>query len=319
MPATTATAPGKIILFGEHSVVYGRPAIAVPVKQVQARAVVKANPRGQRGAVSLQAPDIGLQAELDELSNQHPLAAAVRLVLTALKLPTPPACSIRVTSTIPIASGLGSGAAISIAVMRAMSAFLGRPLANDQICAMAFEVEKLHHGTPSGIDNTTITYEKPVFYIKGKSAEIFSIPRPFTIVIGDTGLASPTAASVADVRKGWQAKKDLFEAMFDSAGAVAEAARQSLETGMIETLGPLMDANHGILTKMGVSSTELDRLVRAARSAGAWGAKLSGGGRGGNMIALVAPKDAAQIAAALQAAGAVRTIVTQVSGKKPAA
>ncbi len=92
-------------------------------------------------------------------------------------------------------------------------------------------------------------------------------------------------------------------------GAIAEAARQAIESGGIELLGPLMDANHGVLRKMGVSSAELDTLVTAARKGGAWGAKLCGGGCGGNMIALVPPARAEGVAKALQSAGAVRTIV----------
>ncbi len=314
MPAVSATAPGKIILFGEHAVVYGRPAIAAPVTQVKARATVSADPRGEPGRVRLQAPDVGLEALLDDLPAGQPLAAAVRLVLAELGIERAPACTLRVTSTIPIASGLGSGAAISVAILRAFSAFLGRPLPDERVSALAFEVEKLHHGTPSGIDNTVITRGMPVYFVKGKPVETVPVPQPFTIVIGDTGVASPTGVAVGDVRRAWQANPDNYEALFDSAGALADAARQMIAAGQVEALGPLMDANQGILVKMGVSSPELDRLVAAARRAGALGAKLSGAGRGGNMIALAPPQKAGAIAQALEEAGAVRTIVTVVQG-----
>jgi mevalonate kinase len=314
MPAVTATAPGKIILFGEHAVVYGRPAIAVPLRDVQARAVVKAEPKLANGVIRLQAPDTGLEADLADLPLSHPLAAAVRGVMEALEVARVPACTVRVTSSIPVAAGLGSGAAVSVAIIRAFSAFLGRPLPDEKVCALAFEVEKIHHGTPSGIDNTVITYSQPVYFVKGSPIETFTIPRPFTLVIGDTGIASPTAVSVGDVRKAWSKDKDHYEALFDSVGSIVDSARQTLGIGLTETLGPLMNANHGILKKMGVSSPELDRLVEAARAAGAGGAKLSGGGRGGNMIALADPKKAGPVAEALQKAGAVRTTVTTVSG-----
>ena len=100
----------------------------------------------------------------------------------------------------------------------------------------------------------------------------------------------------------------------NSTGAIVDSARSAIENGTIELLGPLMDANHGLLRKMGVSCPELDALVQAAREAGARGAKLSGGGQGGNMIALVGAYNAEKVAAALEKTGAVHTIITQVRG-----
>jgi mevalonate kinase len=312
MPAFTATAPGKIILFGEHAVVYGRPAIAVPVFQVRARAVVIADPRGQPGHVEVEAPDIRLESALDALPRQHPLAAAIRGTASTLGVSTLPACRVRVTSTIPLASGLGSGAAVSVALIRALAAFLGHPLDDERVSALAFEVEKLHHGTPSGIDNTVVTYAKPVFFIRGQPIESFHVAQPFTVVVGDTGIASPTALAVGDLRQAWTADPARYELLFDSAGEIARQARRLIEAGEPGQLGRLMDQNHALLQEMGVSSPELDRLVAAARQAGARGAKLSGAGRGGNMIALVDDEAASAVAAALEAAGAARTIITAV-------
>ncbi len=312
MPAFTASAPGKIILFGEHAVVYGRPAIAAPVSQVKAKANVTADPKGTPGNVRIHAPDIGLEASLGDLPADQPLAAAIQGVLTSLRVKRAPACSIKVSSTIPVAAGLGSGAAVSVAMIRAFSAFLGHPLPDETISAMAFEVEKLHHGTPSGIDNTVVTFTKPVYFVKGQPIETLRVSRPFTLVIGDTGIASPTKASVGDVRAAWQANKAQYEAYFDSIHGIVDSARSAIESGVIELLGPLMDANHGILKKIGVSCSELDTLTLAARKAGALGAKLCGGGRGGNMIALVSKDRAEAVAAALKKAGAVRGIITEI-------
>jgi len=312
MPAFTATAPGKIILFGEHAVVYGRPAIAVPVVEVRARAIVNANVRAATGSMRIQAPDIEVDTYLAELPDQHPLAAVVFGVLSALHVARPPACTLRVTSTIPVASGLGSGAAVSVAVVRALSAFLGHPLPDETVSELAYEVEKLHHGTPSGIDNTVVTYARPVYFVRGQPIEILRLATPFTIVIGDTGISSPTKVAVGDVRRLWQENPHHYETLFDSIGQVASQARQAIQGGQTSALGPLMNANHALLQQIGVTSIELDRLVDAARVAGAWGAKLSGGGRGGNMIALVSTGQASEVARSLEEAGARRVIVTQV-------
>jgi mevalonate kinase len=318
MPAFTASAPGKIILFGEHAVVYGRPAIAVPVTGVRARAMVSADLRATEGQVRIQAPDINLEANLDKLPASHSLAATLRAVLVALGLLYSPACCIRVKSTIPVASGLGSGAAVTVALIRAYSAFLGKPLPDEKVNALAFEIEKLNHGTPSGIDNTVITYAMPVYFQRkpaGPIIETFEVPQPFQIVIGDTGVRSPTAVSVGDVRKGWQAQAEYFERLFDKIGSVSEDAYKIIRAGRPSELGPLMDENQALLLQMGVSSPALEHLIQAARSAGALGAKLSGGGRGGNMIALVSAETAEDVMQALRNAGAVRTLLTQVIGR----
>jgi mevalonate kinase len=317
MPAISATAPGKIILFGEHAVVYGRPAIAVPVNQVHARAAVFANPLAPAGKVIVQAPDIELDAELTDLPQNHPIKVAIEGTLYELNIAHPPAFTLRLTSTIPIASGMGSGAATAVAVIRAVASFMGHPLDMEKVSAIAYEVEKIHHGTPSGIDNTVVTYAKPVIFKKeeGKDwLEILSVPRPFKLVIGDTGVRSSTAMVVGDVRQAWQAQPSQYEAIFDKVGQVVLKARYRLENGFVKDLGTLMNENQEILQEMGVSSPELDRLVQAALSAGASGAKLSGGGRGGNMIALVTQEISQEVASALETAGAVRTIIFEVRG-----
>ncbi len=317
MPAITATAPGKAILFGEHAVVYGQPAIAAPVTQVKARAIVSPQPDRPRGWVGVQAPDIGLEKTLLELPENDPLSRVIGGVLEATATPQPPACTIRITSTIPIAAGLGSGAAISVATIRAFSEFLGRPMNDEQVSNLTFEVEKLHHGTPSGIDNTVITYETPIYFAKTNTdAEnqlvILKVARPFTLVIGDSGVSSPTALTVGDVRQAWLENGEFYEELFVRTGDLVKHARQAIEKGDIQVLGQLMDENQALLEKMGVSSAELDRLIQAARQAGAYGAKLSGGGRGGNMIALVPDDAAGEIAEALFTAGATSTLVTIV-------
>jgi mevalonate kinase len=309
MPVTTSSAPGKIILFGEHAVVYGRPALAVPVTQVQATATVSEN---SRGGVMIEAPNINLSADLSSLPSDHPLVFVINSVFSTLKISNPPACTVYLQSTIPVASGLGSGAAVSVAIIRALSGFLGKPLLDEKVNLLAFEAEKLYHGTPSGIDNTVVTYAKPVYFILKKPIKTFHVGAPFTIMIGGTGISAPTKDSVGSVRKLWQADKPRWEKVFTRVGEIVWNARQAIERGDVAELGRLMDANHALLQEMTVSCVELDDLVEAARKSGALGAKLSGGGRGGNMIALVEKDNAPAVARALSSAGAKRTILTQV-------
>ena len=311
MPAISASAPGKIILFGEHAVVYGQPAIAVPVFKVQARAIVRAQPGGE--GIKVLAPDIALTGTLASLPLENAVARTIHLTLDALGIEQPPACTLMINSTIPLAAGMGSGAAVSVAIVRAVSGFLGHPLPDETVNEIAFEVEKLHHGTPSGIDNTVVTYAKPVFFIKGQALTLIEISTPFTLVIGDTGIATPTSETVGDVRRSHEAEPALYQHYFETCGRIANLAVLSIQHARIASLGPLMNDNHEVLVNMGVSCPELDRLVEAARNAGAMGAKLSGGGRGGNMIALAEPNQASEIEAALQQAGAVRTMITTVA------
>jgi mevalonate kinase len=324
---SSASAPGKVILFGEHAVVYGQPALAVPVMQVKATADlvtdyetdkrIKTDFLGEdwAGRVRIVAPDIGLDSPLSQLLSEqttHPLAAAMMGTLKAVGLAALPPLTVRVTSTIPVASGLGSGAAVSVALIRALADALDEPLSDEQINDIAFEVEKLYHGTPSGIDNTVITHAKPVYFVKSQPIETLRVGVPFTVVIGDTGVAASTKESVGDVRKLWEADRLRMERLFAAVGSIVRTARQAIEGGHPEWLGPLMDENHALMREMSVSSVELERLTEAARRSGALGAKLSGGGRGGNMIALVRQDQVQSVTRALETAGARRVIVTQV-------
>jgi mevalonate kinase len=331
---TISSAPGKIILFGEHAVVYGRPALAVPVTQVHADVeILDISPSGGSDSVGIwiHAPNIDLHAELNTLPSDHPIASVIHNFLFLSRIPHPqplplrahvsqgergigfPNLDIKIASTIPVASGLGSGAAVTVALVRALSSHLNHAMTDEEVNAFAYEIEKLHHGTPSGIDNSVVTYAKPVYFIKGQPIEAFKVGKPFTIVIGDTGIPAPTKESVGDVRKLWEADKEKWEVIFDQVGKIANKAREAIERGKTKELGNLMDKNHALLQEMTVSSPELDRLVSAARTAGALGAKLSGGGRGGNMIALVEPEKAEVVAKSLLGAGARNTIITQVT------
>ena len=320
-------APGKVILFGEHAVVYGRPALAVPVTQVQAEAMVE---RGEAGAgPTIVAADLGETIALRDAPADHPLATAARLTLvhlawasptggspSARRSPSPAAWAAARRSRRRSCARCGGGRSKWQAGRPASPP--NRPICSSQFAVrnpfptLVYEVERLHHGTPSGIDNTVVVYGQPVYFVRGQPPQTFHIGRPFMLAIADTGIPSPTKVAVGDVRRAWEREPARFEALFDRVAAVVEAARSAIAAGEPERLGPLMDENHALLQEIGVSCPELDALVAAARGAGALGAKLSGGGRGGNMIALVTEATAAQVADALRAAGAVNVIVSTV-------
>jgi mevalonate kinase len=307
-------APGKIILLGEHAVVYGRPALAIPVRQVQAEADVMAGPTGGPADVHLIAGDIGLDDWLSRLPDSDPIARITRLTLKELGLGATTNLEIRVRSSIPVAGGLGSGAAVSVATIRAIAAFFGRAIALDRQSALAYEVEQLHHGNPSGIDNTVVVYDQPVYFRRGEPPHPFPIGSSLHLVIGDSGEAAPTAQAVGRVAARLRAQPRETEALFDRIGDLVERARLLLEGEAGEPLGDLMNENQSLLASLGVSTSALERIASSARAAGAWGAKLSGAGMGGNVIALVAPTSSPGVASAMTEAGAVRTIQTEVGG-----
>jgi mevalonate kinase len=305
-----SSAPGKVILFGEHSVVYGQPAIAVPVTQVKATAKVKAAPPGS--GLTIFASDINERIALAEAAQNNPLAAAARITLAHLSAAEPDA-TLTIRSTIPIASGMGSGAAVSTVLVRALAKFLKQPLEPSEVSALVYKVEKIHHGTPSGIDNAVVAYEKPIYFERERPIQWLTVGEPFTLLIADTGKPSPTKKIVGRVRRSREHEPARYDALFDQMGDIAKEGRNAIENGDIEALGPLMDENHELLIELGVSSSYLDELVETARLTGALGAKLSGAGQGGNIIALVEDDFAEEVTEALKDADAAQVIQTKVS------
>lgn len=306
MKSVSATAPGKIILFGEHAVVYDVPAIAIPVPGVCAQVLVSTAPRGT--GILLKNLSTGQMSAVD-LTSSDPIARMIRTVLDFARVG---ALDVTLTleSSIPIASGLGSGAAVSTAVARGLSRFLDLALDDHALNGMVYEIEKMHHGTPSGIDNTVIVFEQPIWFQREHPIEMLSFGAEFTFLVADTGMSALTKAVVSDVRGFYDRHVRFVRSVLDEIAALVVAARSALARGDAVGVGGLMFANHALLQTLSVSSGELDLLVGVARDAGALGAKLSGGGRGGNMIALVCSADAQRISDALYKAGAVRVIET---------
>jgi mevalonate kinase len=189
---------------------------------------------------------------------------------------------------------------------------MGVDLPTPQLNDLVYEVERFYHGNPSGIDNTVVCYEKAMFFAKGSNPATFTPIRPFAIVIADTGRPASTKAMVGKVRAGWKKDQDYFNRIFSEIGNIVLQARSIIESGNPNHLGPLMVANHELLKHLDVSSPELDHLVDTALKSGALGAKLSGGGGGGNLIALVNEDTYLNVTEALYQEGAVRVIHTEI-------
>lgn len=309
-PIVTGRACGKVILFGEHAVVYGKPAIAVPLTAIEASA--KAIP-GEAG-FRIRLPEIDREFRFlsPEEGSENGLIYTARLILDLLDEPEPD-LTINLTSTIPQKSGFGSGAAVSAAIGRALSAALGKPLDDETLNNIVFEVEKMHHGTPSGIDNTVICFEQPIFFVRNQPIEFLDIGRPIHLLVATLPHSTPTKVTVSDVRFLYEQHPRRVGRIFTRIGRIARQARTAIENGDIESLGPLMNENHQLLARLTVSDEDVDHLVATAVQAGAQGAKLSGGGRGGNIIALVTEQTMGHVSDALLQNGAAKVFHTILS------
>ena len=314
-----ASASGKAILLGEHAVVYGRPALAVPVSDVRAWATVEQGSCGQGTVIN--AVDLGQRYALGTDHKDKaaaPLQLTVRNTLDRLGIAIPPHMTVTLSSQIPIARGMGSGPAVATAIVRALCAWYGRALSDQAISDLVYETEVILHGTPSGIDNTVVALERPIYFCRrsdGPPHHMAALPvrRPLTLIIADTGQGASTREAIDRVRRAWQDNRAFYESLFDRTGELVECSRIAIAQGNLEGLGEQMNENQAILRQIQVSNAALDSLVLSARLAGALGAKLSGGGLGGCMIALVKNQDSQQaVSEALQSAGAAQVFTTTV-------
>ena len=297
--AATGTACGKVILLGEHAAVYGRHAVALPIRD----AVRVSAGRGEPG-IRLAIPDWGIDnAWTSRGAVPEGAAAVVGLVMKELGADDP-GYDIRVTSRIPIGMGLGGSAAFAVAVIRAFGALLGRQLSDVDINRLAFRCEQLTHGTPSGIDNNIATFGEPVLYSKGQNrTRPIRLPGPVPPVVAAGSRRGSTKDMVAGVRARYEKEQVLYDTIFNEIDEMSVAAATALGDSDYSHLGAMMNVCHGYLNAIQVSTPELETMVANARDAGAIGAKLTGAGGGGSIVALC-PGKVAQVAAALEASGA---------------
>ncbi|MCH2352895.1 MAG: hydroxymethylglutaryl-CoA reductase, degradative [Pseudomonadales bacterium] len=291
-------ASGKIILLGEHAVVYGRPALAAPIPlAVEARVVDSAD-------TVLLIPRWGIEQRVPPMSeNPQGVTGILALLLERLDLASR-ALTIEAFPNVPRAMGLGGSSALAVAVIRALSDHFKLDLSNERVNELAFECERAAHGTPSGVDNTIATYGSTLLF-ENNGSPSFQEVRPagsVSIAIGISGKESLTATTVAQVRKAWERQPERYERIFDQIGDLTRAGTEALQDGAYQELGELMNLCQGYLNALQVSTPELEELIHIARRRGAVGAKLTGGGGGGSVIALC-PDGADDVVEAMQNSG----------------
>jgi len=273
---------GKLILFGEHFVVYKVPALVGAVAAYTDCAIEFTDKPGieiidNRPAV----PNYKTKkAEEGRLATQ--------LVLNHFGLQDR---GVKLTfgGNLCCVSGIGASAAQTVSLSRAIAQTVPLNLTEEEINAGGYEGEKGYHGTPSGIDNTASTFGGLLRFQRTDTDPIFvkkKMKEPIRIVYASTGITSSTTAVVADVRSKKEKEPEWFDQLLKTYVVLVEQGEKALDERNLEELGRLLDENHALCQQLTVSCTELDNLVHAARKAGALGAKMSGTGRGGLMLAL---------------------------------
>ncbi|MBT8135925.1 MAG: hydroxymethylglutaryl-CoA reductase, degradative [Gammaproteobacteria bacterium] len=290
---------GKIIFLGEHSVVYGRHAIAAPVELA-----VQARVHDCDDGVHLVVPRWGVEYRMhQEADKRRSFEKPAGLILDKLGL-SGQAMRIEVYPNVPRAMGLGGSAATAVAIIRALDDHFSLGLDENEVNRLAYESEKVAHGIPSGIDNTVATFGKTLLFRRGDPplTQELNLPHKIPVVIAMSGVESLTAKMVARVRAAWENNQSLYERIFDEIDALTLQAVDALNNNDIQQLGELMNINQGLLNALQVSCWELEELIQIARENGASGAKLTGGGGGGSIIA-VCPDDPQRVVKAIRDAG----------------
>lgn len=305
-----ASAPAKIILFGEHFVVYGEPAIVLAIDR-RAYATVDLN---DDKSLQVQSSNLKLkgcfkdgmfkveQGDAREARSRfEPVRLAVEKVLA--KYGANIGLNVEINSTVPVAAGLGSSAAVVAAVTAGVGALLKVKMSKEDVFAIALEAEKTVHGTPSGVDPAIATYGGSILFQTDTGFKPLEVKAQIPLVIGDTGVERYTRIQVEKVRRIADNYPQVMEPLRKAAREIVLRGIDALKENDLDTLGELMNINQALLYGIGVSDESLEWLINAARKAGALGAKLTGAGGGGCMIALANDEKLGTVQDAIMRAG----------------
>ncbi len=277
-----ASACGKIILLGEHGVVYGRPALAAAIERgVHATATLA-------DATRLDIAPWGVTIDLAEAPRpEHESLARAFAALLDTFGAARPHVHVRAEVALPAGAGLGCSAALGVAVLRAIDDALGKPRGDQAAADASLAWERVFHGNPSGVDNTMAACGGIAVFRKGAPLERVRARRPLVIVVGNSNEPSATKPMVESVARQRERAPARVDKTFDAMASLVGNGRLAIEAGDVVELGKLMDLDQALLNSLMLSTARLEEMCGAARAAGARGAKLTGGGGGGCMIALV--------------------------------
>jgi mevalonate kinase len=301
---------GKVILFGEHFVVYGLPAIASAIGDKTIAKVEKAE--------KFEFIDKRPETEGYKITKKDEIERELKMIFDFMKIDlnkTP--LRITLSGNLLCTSGIGASAAMATAIARALSDYFELGLNDEEINRIAYEGEKGSAGTPSGIDNTCATFGGLLWFEKNlqggpNKIELIKAKKPIEIVLGNTGISQDTKKVVEDVRKAKEAEPEKYRRIFDDYLKIVKEARGVIERGDLKRLGELMDENHRLLKEMNLSCREAEEIISIAKANGAIGAKITGTGRGGYVILLTPGKKTQEkVAKAIEAKG-YRAMMTKI-------
>lgn len=311
-PVGIGSAHGKAILLGEHAVVYGAPALAIPVPQLTATAsaALLEHPPSDVDEIAFTLTGPGSAPVVTQATNGLRQLVAEFKELTGVD--GHPAIDVLVDCMIPPGRGLGSSAACARAVVLALANLFNRRLDAATVFDLVQTSEKVAHGRASGVDAAATGLPYSILFSNGTARQL-RICFDGLFVIADSGTAGRTKDAVESLRRRFERNPGAREDFVRRVSSLAEAAVRDLGDSRASDFGARLTANHELLADAGLSTNLIDTLVETALAAGALGAKISGGGLGGCMIALARePHRAQAVARRLRAAGAVRTWVVPV-------
>ena len=305
-------AHGKVILIGEHSVVYDKPAIAIPFPVVNVTATIEENYTANHSIyINSKYYDGLLINAPEELSGIKACVEETFYLLNA----KPKNICITISSTIPSGRGLGSSAAVAHAIVRAIFNHFDASLSKDIQMHLVQIAETHAHGNPSGIDMEATYSNAPIWFQKGKKTKALEIGSPLHLIVADSGRFGDTKTAVESIRNLYLKHPGPTRSSIDLLGEYTVECAHSLSTGDLHRIGELMNLAQIELTKLGVSDDRLEQFIQVARKNDALGAKLTGGGRGGCILALAENEQhAISLSHALKEAGAPRTWTSRLDG-----
>jgi len=281
-----ASAPGKTILFGEHAVVYGEPAIAGAVNK---RATIRLK-ESNRGVSVFKSDDLGFEAELNTRTKKYTLKKGrpgiINYILEILsKFHDHSPIEIDLSLDIPIGSGLGSSAAVTVATLAALFKYHGKKFNRSLLAKKAHEIEESVQGIASPLDTRVSTYGGLIYLSKDKKIAKFNTNLKSSFVIGYTSKRGNTGRMVKSVKALKTRHPDIINPIIKTIGQITEEAKLAIVNKEEYKIGELMNINQGLLDSIGVNTNELSRMIYLARKAGATGSKITGAGGGGSILA----------------------------------